>query len=96
MILCTPIRKLLNFVIYFRFNQTHPPVVILTADILFEVIVFLRKLLRENNKIRGSNVIFFAMKDAIFTKQCYFQDGFYRESEEVDELIRNNSKTQQI
>ena len=82
---------------YFYFSQTNLPVVILTAGILFEVIVFLRKLLRENNKIRGSNVRLFALKQAIFTKRCYFQDALYRKSEGVDELIRNNTiKTQKV
>ena len=87
-------RKLRNLGIFFLSSQTHLPVVILTAGILFKVTVLLQKLLEKNNKIRGSASVF-AMKHAIFLKRWYFQGGFYRQTGRhrkltcwhVDELI---------
>ena len=46
-------RKLWNLENYFLPSKTHLPVIILTAGILFEVIVLLRNFLGKNNKIRG-------------------------------------------
>ena len=54
-------RKLWNFRNCFFPSQTHLLVVILTAAILFEVIVLLRKLLRKKNKISGSSASFFTI-----------------------------------
>ena len=71
--------KIWKFGNYFLPCQTHLSFVILTADILFKVIVLLRKLLGKNNKIRESDASFFAMKHATFSMRCYFQGGLYRQ-----------------
>ena len=48
---------------------------LLAAGNLFEVIALLQKLFGEKKKIRGSNISFFALKHAVFLKQCHSQNG---------------------
>ena len=84
-------RKLWNLGNYFRPSEIHLQVAILTAGILFKVIVLPGRLLGKHNRTRRSVTSFFAMKHAIFPKRCYSQGRLYRQAdaERVDELIQD-------
>ena len=70
-------RKIWNLGNYFLLSQTHLSVVILTANILSEVIALLREILGKYNKIKRSGASFFATKHAIYSRRRYVLGGLY-------------------